>query len=411
MARGIHRLSAADLKRNKPGLHFDGGGLALQVTPARDGNGYSRSWIFRWTRGPLTRSMGLGSTITVGLADARAAALEYRKLLLAGIDPITHRNAERAAKAVADAKTMNFEQAANAYIAAHRQEWRSQQHAAEWPASLRKHIYPRLAKIDVAAIDTTLVFKALQSIWVTIPETASRLRGRIEAILDWATVAGLRQGDNPARWQGHLEHLLAAPAKRTKRHHPAMPWRELPAFVAKLHGAGGTAAMAAEFTILTAARKGEARFAKWNEIDFDGAAWIIPAARMKTGKEHRVPLAPRALEILRAMQPAAGDYIFPGRNGPLGESAFEHLIQKLGHDDITLHGFRATFKTWCTEATAYASEIAEQALAHAVGNAVERAYRRTDMFEKRRRLMEAWADYCSKPAVAGATITPLRSAS
>ena len=411
MARGIHRLSSTSLRSNKTGLHFDGGGLALQITPARDGDGFSRSWIFRWTRDGKTRSMGLGSIITVSLADARAAALECRKLLLTGTDPIEARNAERSAKVAASAKRMTFEQAASAFIAAHRQEWRSQQHAAEWPASLRKHIYPTLATTDVAAIDTALVVKALQPIWSTIPESASRLRGRIEAILDWATVAGLRQGDNPARWQGHLEHLLAAPSKRQVRHLAAMPWQEVPAFVAKLRATDTVVARAAEFTILMAARKGETRFAIWSEIDLENKVWTIPGNRMKNGKEHRVPLSTRAVEILLKMKATAtGEHIFPGRYGPLGESAFEHQLKRLGRSDITLHGFRSSFRTWCSEQTAFAHEIAEQALAHTVGTAVERAYRRGDLFEKRRRLMEHWSDFCrtKSPMSTPATVTRLR---
>jgi len=409
MGRGIYRLSTASLRRNEPGLFFDGGGLALQVTPARDGDGFSRSWIFRWTRDGRTRSMGLGSVFTVSLAEAREAALQCRKLLMTGVDPIVHRDRERSATVAAAAKHMTFEQAAGAYITAHRAEWRSQQHAAEWPASLRKHVYPTMAKVDVAAIDTALVVRALRPVWESAPETASRLRGRIEAILDWSTVAGLRQGDNPARWQGHLEHLLAAPAKRRVNHLAAMPWRDVPAFMAKLRAADTVAAKAMEFVILTAARRGEVRFATWSEVDLDHATWTIPAARMKAGKEHRVPLSVRSVEILREMKTTAtGEHIFPGRNGPLGESAFEHLLKKLGHGDVTLHGFRSSFRTWASEQTAFAHDVIEQALAHTVGTTVERAYKRTDLFERRRRLMDAWADFCRRPAPAAATVTKLK---
>ena len=403
-------MTNASLRSNRPGLHFDGGGLALQVTAARDGDGFARSWIFRWTRGGKTRSMGLGSIFTVSLAEARAVALECRKLLLVGVDPIAHRAGARAATAAAIAKAMTFEQAANAYIAAHRAEWRSQQHAAEWPTSLRKHIYPTMAKVDVAAIDTALVLRALRPVWESAPETASRLRGRIEAILDWATVAELRRGDNPARWSGHLEHLLASQAKRQVTHLAAMPWRDVPAFVAKLRAVNTTVSKAMELTILTAARKGETRFATWKEIDLENRVWTIPANRMKAGKEHRVPLVPRAVKILQDMKSiAVGEHIFPGRNGPLGESAFEHLLKKLGHRSITLHGFRSAFRTWCSEQTAFAADVAEQALAHVVGTAVSRAYQRSDMFEKRRRLMEAWAEFCSRPAPTGAMVTKLRA--
>jgi integrase len=410
MAKGINRLSGVDLRRNRAGLFGDGGGLWLQVTPAKDGKGFSRSWIFRWARGAQTRSMGLGSLITVTLSEARERARQCRLMVLDGIDPIEARAAERAAKAAANAKSMTFEQCANAFLAAHRQEWRSEQHAKEWPTSLRKHILPSLGKIDVAAIDTAIVVKALQPIWGRIPESASRLRGRIEAILDWAAVSGFRAGDNPARWSGHLEHLLATPSKRKIEHLAAMPWRDLPEFMATLRTTDTVAARAMEFTILTTARRGETRFATWNEMDFDSATWTIPGERMKAGREHRVPLSARAVEILRSMSTVrTGDVIFPGRDGPLGESAFEHLLKRLERRDITLHGFRSSFRTWCSEQTAFAHEVAEQALAHTVGSAVERAYKRTDLFDRRRKLMEAWADFLAQPTPAGATVTPLRA--
>jgi len=408
MGKGINRLTAASLKSTRAGLHADGGGLWLQITPARDGDGFSRSWIFRWTRGDRTRSMGLGSCHTVDLAEAREAARQCRKLLQTGIDPIAHRDSERSAKVVATAKAMTFEQAANAYIAAHRAEWRSQQHAAQWPSSLRKHIYPTMAKVDVAAVDTALIISALRPIWSTRLETASRLRGRIEMILDWATVAGLRQGDNPARWQGHLEHLLAAPGKRHIQHLAAMPWRDVPAFVAKLRATDTTVARAMEFTILTAARKGEVRYATWAEIDFDSATWTIPGNRMKRGKEHRVPLPPRCLEILReAKATATGEHVF----GVLGKESFDRLLKRLGHGDITLHGFRSSFRDWAAEQTAFAHDVVEQALAHAVGTAVERAYKRTDLFERRRKLMEHWSTFLTKlPTLATTAVTQLRRA-
>jgi integrase len=404
----IHRLTAASLRRNQAGLFFDGGGLALQVTPARDGDGFSRSWIFRWTRGAKTRSMGLGSVITVSLSEARERARACRLLVLDGVDPITDRDAKRSNAAAARVKAMTFEQAAAAYIAAHRQEWRSQQHASEWGTSLAKHVLPTLGKLNVDQIDTGLVLKALRPIWSTIPETAKRLRGRVENVLDWATVAGLRSGANPAKWQGHLEHLLAAPSKRRVRHLPALPYRELAAFVMKLRAADTTAAKAMEFVVLTAARKGEVRFARWAEIDLDRRLWIIPASRMKGGREHRVPLAPRAVEILTAMKAGAtGAHIFPGRNGPLGESAAEHLLKKLGHGDITLHGFRSAFRDWAAERTNFPREVAEMALAHSVGSKVEQAYQRGDLFEKRARLMQQWADFLARPAAVG-EVLPIR---
>jgi integrase len=405
----IHKLGPGALKRTRPGMYGDGGNLWLQVTRAK-GGGANRSWTFRYVVGGRTREMGLGSCNTVTLQRARELAQWHRMQLLEHVDPIEHRRADRAAWLARNAKIMTFEQAARGYIAAKRDEWRSRQHAAEWPASLRKHIYPTLGKIEVAAIDTALVVKALQPIWSRIPESASRLRGRVEAILDWCTVSGFRQGDNPARWGGHLEHLLAAPSKRRIKHLSALPWREVPAFMEKLRATDTVVARAMEFTILTAARRGEVRGALWREIEFDTATWIVPGERMKAGREHRVPLSPRALTILQDIHATAtGEHVFPGRNGGLGESAFEHLLKRLGHSDVTLHGFRSAFRDWVGESTNYPREIAEAALAHAVGNKVERSYRRGDALEKRRRLMEAWADFCAKPVPAGATVTPMRS--
>jgi integrase len=409
MARGINRLRGADLRRSKPGMYADGGGLWLQVTLATDGKGRSRSWIFRYTTGPRTRHMGLGSIHTISLAEARERARQCRQQRFDGVDPIEHRNAERVAKVAAAAKSMTFEQAAVAYISAHRGEWRSHKHAAEWPSSLRKHIYPKLGKIDVAVIDTALVVKALAAVWKTAPETASRLRGRIESVLDWAGVAGLRRGDNPARWSGHLEHLLAAPSKRRIEHHAALPWREVPGFMARLREFDTVAAQAFEVLILTAARAGEIRGMVWSELDLDQAVWTVPGARMKAGRPHRVPLSPRCVSILRnRLAVRTGDQVFPGRDGKLGESAFQYLLKRLGRRDITTHGFRSAFRDWAGESTNFSREIAEHALAHVVGNASERAYARGDMFDRRRHQMEAWADYCAKPMpVATATVTSI----
>jgi integrase len=411
MGRGINRLTNADLRRNKPGLFFDGGGLALQVTIAKDGKSRSRSWLFRWARGTRTRSMGLGSCITVSLSEAREAALQCRKLLHAGVDPIAHRDAERSARIAANATRMTFEQAAMNYIAAHRSTWRNQQHAAEWPTSLRRYIFPTLGKIDVRQIDTPLVVRSLEKVWKERQVTATRLRGRIESVLGWATVSGFRQGDNPARWSGHLEHLLAAPGKRRIEHHPALPWGDVPAFMQRLRDIKGAPARAFEFLILTAARAGEVRGAIWPEIDLDNALWIIPGQHMKSGREHRVPLSARCISILREMLAIrSDDFVFPGRNGKLGESAFQSLLKKLHRRDITAHGFRSSFCDWAGESTNYPREIAEAALAHVSGDATERAYRRGDALDKRRRLMEAWASFLSKPAVTSANVTTLQKA-
>jgi len=407
MARGISKLSGADLRRSKPGTYGDGGGLWLQVSAARDGKRRNRSWVFRYTTNCRTREMGLGSLDTLSLAEARERARKCRQLRLDGIDPIEYRNAERAAKAAESAKSITFEAAAHAYIASHRETWRNEKHAQQWPSSLRKHIFPVFGSLPVSQIDTPLILKALQPLWSRVPETASRLRGRIESILDWATVSGFRQGDNPARWDGHLKHLLAAPSKRRVNHLAAMTWADVPAFMQKLRATDGVPARALEFSILAAARRNEALGAVWSEIDFDSAVWTIPGERMKSAREHRVPLSRRALQILQeARATAHGDHVFTraGGNRPLANSSLVRLLQQLGHGDVTAHGFRASFSTWVAERSAFNWD----ALAHAV-KGVAGDYQRGDLLTKRRRLMEAWSAFCAKPMVVGATVTPLRA--
>jgi integrase len=413
MAQGIGRLSGADLRRARPGMWCDGGGLWLQVTEAKDG-GMNRSWIFRYTLAGRTRSMGLGPTHTVGLQDARERARQCRQLLIDGIDPIAQRDTERAARAAASIKSMTFEQAAHSYITAHRSRWRNQQHALEWPSSLSTHVFPVLGKLDVRQIDTPHVVKALERVWVQAPETGARLRGRIEAILSWAGVAGFRDANvpNPARFADHLEFLLPK-AKRQIEHHAALPWQEVPAFMARLRELEGAAPRAFEFLILTAARSGEVLNATWDEIDLEAAVWVIPATKMKAGHEHRVPLCDRALVILREMAALRIDgnpVIFPGRSGGrFAKPVFAHTLRRLGRRDITTHGFRSAFRDWCGESTNFPREIAESALAHVSGDATERAYRRGDALEKRRQLMSAWATFCGRPVPTGATVTPLRA--
>jgi integrase len=410
MGRGINRLSGADLRRSEPGLYGDGNNLFLQVSASRtDRKQINRSWSFRYvdTAG-RTREMGLGSLNVIGLKEARELAREYCALRLRGTDPLEHRNAQRATAAAASMKSITFEAAAHAYIAAHRGEWRSQEHAQEWPASLRRHVFPTLGALPVATIDTALVVKALKEVWQSAPETGARVRGRIESILDWATVGGYRSGDNPARWNGHLEYLLAAPRKRQVEHLPAMPWREVPAFIGKLRTVENVSARAFEFTILVAGRTGEVRGAVWSEIDLDDALWVIPAHRMKGGRKHRVPLSPRAVQILREMRHLDDRVVFASVKGGLGESAFRKVLTALGHGDVTVHGFRSAFRDWAGEATNFPREVCEAALAHATGDITERAYHRADALQKRRKLMETWARFCSKPAPTGATVTPLR---
>jgi integrase len=318
--------------------------------------------------------MGLGSLGVISLKEAREQAREYCALRLRGIDPKQHRDNERSAATAASMKSITFKAAANAYIAAHRDEWRSEQHAQEWPRSLSKYVFPTLGSLPVATIDTPLVVKALEPAWEKVPETAARLRGRVESILDWCAVSGFRQGDNPARWSGHLEYLLAAPRKRRVEHLPAMPWRELPAFMEGLRAVDGIIPRALEFLVLTAARSGEIFGAVWPEFDIDAKTWIIPPHRMKSGHEHRVPLVARTMQILKQMQQYDGQHIFSGTKGAgLGESAFRKLLASLGHSNITVHGFRSSFRDWAGEATNFPREVCEAALAHVTGDRVEQA--------------------------------------
>src|SRR5262245_60338302 len=408
MARVSRPLTAAMLRSTTPGLYADGGNLWLQITEAADGEDVNRSWIYRYTMDGRRRHMGLGSVGTVTLKEARERARQQRLLQLDGIDPITRRDEQRAAKAVANAKAITFAAATDAYVRAHGASWRNAKHAREWPASLRKHVFPTLGKLPVAAIETPLVLKALAPIWERTPETANRIRGRIEAVLDRAAVSCRPQGDNPARWSGCLEHLLPSPSKaKPTQHHAAMPFAEAPTLMAKLRAEQGVAARALEFLILTAARSGEVFDAVWNE--FDGDLWTVPAERMKSGRSHAVPLAPRALELLAEMRALRqGELVFPGRDGqrPLGPAAMRQVLVRLGHGDVTAHGFRSAFRDWAGDRTNFAREVAEAALAHVIGDKAEQAYRRGTALDKRRKLMEAWASFCAQPIAKG-DVVPL----
>jgi integrase len=328
---------------------------------------------------------------------------------LDGLDPIEERRRKRASRAAESVKTITFQECARAYVAAHSTSWRNDKHAKQWSMSLKRHVLPVLGHLPVSAIDTPLVLRALKGVWQSAPETGSRLRGRIEAVLDWATAAKYRHGDNPARWNGLLEHLLPAPRKaKPVRHHAAMTFIALPAFMAKLRGHDSVAARALEFCILNAARTGEVFGARWDEID--GDLWMIPGSRMKGGRPHEVPLSARCLEILTEIKAhSRGDVVFPGRTGhnPLAAATFRWLLAKLGHADVTVHGFRSSFRDWCGERTNFPREIAEAALAHQIGNKVERAYRRGSALEQRRLLMDAWARFCAEPTVP-ADVVPLR---
>jgi len=382
--------------------------------------------MFRFMLAGRSREMGLGSLIEVSLADARQKAVEARRLVKSGVDPIAQRDAERkareAAQALERARAMTFHECAERYIDAHKAGWRNAKHAAQWPSTLETYCYPVFGNLPVAAVDLPMVMKVLEPIWTEKTETASRVRGRIEAILDWATVRGFRSGDNPARWRGQLSHLLPQPGKvAAVTHHAALPYLEIGTFVAALRQRPAMAARALEFLILTAARTGEVIGATWAEIDTNGASWTVPAGRMKAGKEHRVPLSDRALAILAELRSAAfasgrepsGDQpIFPSSRGnPLSNMAMAMMLRRMERGDLTAHGFRSTFRDWAAERTAYPNEVVEMALAHTVASKVEAAYRRGDLFDKRRRLMADWASYCAVlPADTAGSVVVLRAA-
>ena len=397
MGYAREKLKALVVERSskKPGFYSDGGGLYLRVTSAT-----ARSWIFRYMIDRKAHEMGLGKYPDISLAEARARATEARKLKALGKDPISERGVIRAAVRAEAAKAMIFKDAAKAHIDGHRAGWRNAKHAAQWEATLATYAEPIIGTLPVQAIDTGLVLKVLEPIWTVKPETASRLRGRIEAVLDWATARGHRHGENPARWRGHLDKLLPARTKvRRVEHHAALPFNELTGFMASLRAAEGVAARALELAILTAARTGEVIGAKWSEIDLLQKVWTVPGERMKTGREHRVPLSARALAILKEIerdQVADEMFVFPGNKigKPLSNMAFLMLLRRMDRDDLTVHGFRSTFRDWAAERTNFPSEAAEMALAHAVGDKVEAAYRRGDLFEKRRAMMEQWATAC-----------------
>jgi len=409
MARFVNRLSQAEVNNAAKGMHADGGGLYLHVN-ARG----AKSWIFRYMRDGKAHEMGLGPLHTIGLKAARERAANRRRELLDGIDPLRQRQSERQAAQLEAAKAMTFKECAERYIGAHKAGWRSPKSLAAWESTLAGDVYPVFGKLPVQAIDTALVMKAIEPIWSKKPETAGRIRGRIEAILDYATVRGWRQGENPARWRGHLEKLLPKKAKvRAVEHHPALPFAEIPVFMETLRHEGGTAARALEFAILTAARTGEVIGARKPEIDRQAKLWTIPGERMKGGREHRVPLTDAALAIVDRLhqENPESEFVFAGGKAgrPLSNMAMRVLLRRMKRDDLTVHGFRSTFRDWAAERTNFQNEVIEMALAHAVGDKVEAAYRRGDLFQKRERLMAAWAGYCDSTPAAGAVV-PMRRA-
>jgi integrase len=401
----------AFIKRGKPGRVRAGDLLYAQV--AQSG---TASWVARYQHNGKARGMGLGSCDLVTLAQARENALAIRyRLKVEGVDPLAARQAEQGKARLAVARTMTFEAAAAAYITAHEAGWRNVKHGQQWRNTLAQHAHPTIGALPVASIDTALVMKVLEPIWTAIPETAGRVRSRVECILDWAAARGHRSGPNPAQWRGHLDKLLPRRSKVAPvEHHPALPYRDLPEFMAKLRSRTGVAAKALEFTILNAVRSGEVLNAVWSEIDPVAATWTIPGSRTKSGRDHRVPLSDRAVELLQALPRIAGnDYVFPGgRPGKgLDRSSMVEVLRSLKAGDATVHGFRSTFRDWASEQTNYPREVAEAALAHVVADKTEAAYRRGDLIEKRARLAEAWSAYCASTPRDGGEVVAIRGAS
>jgi integrase len=429
----------------RPERVHDGEGLYLQLAPgAKGGSLAKKSWLFRYSLGGAAREMGLGRVFAgrkdeteddrsrrlpreKTLAEARDAARRAHGLAYAGIDPmqeigpraVRERNlaSRRAEAEAAKPKGKTFREVARLYLDAHGDQWKNPKHLQQWKNTIATYALPHFGDRPVAEVDTAAVLEALNPIWKTKTETATRLRQRIEAVLSFATPLGWRSGENPARWKGHLDAMLAKPGKIAKvRHHPALPWGETGAFMALLRQREGVAARALEFCILTAARVSEVRGARWSEMDLAARVWNVPAARMKSGREHRVPLAPAALAVLEAVAPLrdAEDpdpLVFPGRRAgkTLSENTPKEVLKRMGRDDLTAHGFRSTFCDWAAEHTQFPRELAEKALSHVLADETEAAYQRGDMLARRAKLMDAWAAYCAKPAKAAEVVT-LRTA-
>lgn len=404
MAAQINRLKATSVKNKPPGMHADGGSLYLLVKP----DGKNRSWIFRYrdrVTGKL-RDMGLGPTWDVQLAEARKRAEDLRRMLRDGRDPLAEKQAKRAEAKLQHQKQLTFGRCAELYIEAQRAGWRNPKHAQQWDSTLRTYCEP-IWKLPVDSIDTALVMRCLDPIWTTKTETASRLRGRMESVLAWATVRGLRTGDNPAQWRNHLDQLLPARNKvQAVEHRAALPYVEVAEFMAELRQRDSLAARSLELQIFTATRPGEAAGAQWKEIDLERAIWTIPGARMKAGKEHRIPLAPAVVKLLQAL-PQVGPHVFPGVRGkPITTDAAMKLLKDM-RPGLTAHGFRSTFRDWAAETTSHPREVIEAAMAHRLKDAAEAAYQRGDLLQRRAVLMKDWAGYCGTVRK-GATVTALK---
>ncbi|WOH51134.1 site-specific integrase [Bradyrhizobium sp. sBnM-33] len=387
------KLTARKVETAKPGKYSDGGNLYLIVSESG-----ARKWVLRFTWRGRAKEMGLGSATSVPLADAREKAASARRKISQGLNPIEERKR--------DGGIPTFGEMADDVRETLSAGFRNEKHKAQWKSTLETYAAPLRAKpVDTIATDDVLA--VLKPIWTTKAETASRVRGRIEKVLDAAKAKGFREGENPARWRGHLDHLLPRPSKLARGQHAAMPYEDVASFVATLREREATAALALEFCILTAARSGEVLGARWPEIDLDKKLWTVPANRMKAGREHRVPLSSRAASILKELvKLKAGDFVFPGqvRNKALSNMAMEMMLRRMKIENATVHGFRSSFRDWAGNVSSFPREVTETALAHVIGDKAEQAYRRSDALEKRRKLMEAWASYC-EPKTAGNVVT------
>jgi integrase len=411
MARVANRLTARKVETTKtPARLADGLGLYLIV----EGE-FSKNWVFEYQFNGKRRYMGLGSALDVSLADAREKRNEYRKLKANGVDPLEQKRAARAAEALAVAKAVTFKEASTRYMDANRPHWDAR-HALQWQTTLERYAYPEFGDIAVGAVDDVLVLKVLEPIWASANVTATRLRGRIETVLDWAKAMKLRTGENPARWRGHLDKILPAP-KRVHRvkSFASMPWEDVPAFMKDLRSQADVIPTAAiEFLILTATRKNELVDARWDEIDLSKATWTVPAERMKKRIEHKIPLSGAAMNVLTRMQEKRiNEFVFPATirgTKRISEAVMGRLMDTMGRGDVVPHGFRSSFRTWAGDETNFAREILEKALAHIVGDETERAYDRGDLFEKRRKLMDAWGKFAtSDPAKTGGNVVDMRA--
>lgn len=414
-------LTPLAVKSAKPGRHADGDGLYLYVKDTG-----ARSWLFRFMLNGKARDIGLsrcpetiellrqtgGNELT--LAQARDVAAIYRMKVRAGIDPLAERDRlaqeKAAAEQAARASQVTFRTTAEAYIKANASAWRNAKHRQQWQNTLTQYVYPVIGDLPVAEVKTAHVLQIIEPIWTEKPETARRVRGRIETVLDAAKARGFREGENPARWRGHIAQVLPMRSRLSRGHHKALPYSEVPHFLAQLRSKETIAAWALEFTILTACRTSEVLGATWAEVDLLRELWTIPAVRMKAGKDHRVPLSKRAVEILKLAKQLDQPWLFPGHDKQLSSMAMAMLLRRMKVAS-TVHGFRSSFRDWAAECTGYSHEVCEMALAHTIGNRVEAAYRRGDLFDKRRKLMADWAAYCAKPMRDKGTITPIRRAS